>query len=377
MVPPYRDLIGENWDEVLHEFIPRISQARAAFDYQRELTALIARIHDTHARLTSSLNVQPPVGTCYLPVVIRFIENQAVVTDYLGKPPSARDSLLRGDVIESFGGLAVSDLIQQWRPYYSASNEPTLLREIARALPRGLCGPVTVYARRDDGEVDLTVRRVAMFPTLPNANVAHDLPGETFRLLPGGVAYLKLSSAKAAESRKYITGAAGTHGLIIDLRNDPPDFLVFTLGSLLVDKETSFARFTTADLINPGAFHFGQVVSLAPKAPHYPGKIAILVDEVTQSAAEYTAMAFRSSANALVVGSTTAGADGNVSGVSLPGGVSATISGIGVFYPDKRPTQRVGIVPDIEVKPTLAGLRAGKDEVLDAALRAIQLTTPR
>ena len=28
------------------------------------------------------------------------------------------------------------------------------------------------------------------------------------------------------------------------------------------------------------------------------------------------------------------------------------ISGIGVFYPNKRPTQRVGIVPDREVKPT-------------------------
>ena len=47
------------------------------------------------------------------------------------------------------------------------------------------------------------------------------------------------------------------------------------------------------------------------------------------------------------------------------------ISGIGVFYPDKRPTQRVGIVPDIEVRPTIAGIRAGRDEVLEEALRQI------
>jgi hypothetical protein len=47
------------------------------------------------------------------------------------------------------------------------------------------------------------------------------------------------------------------------------------------------------------------------------------------------------------------------------------VSGIGVFYPDKRPTQRVGIVPDQEVKPTIAGVRAGRDEVLEAALRKI------
>jgi C-terminal processing protease CtpA/Prc len=47
------------------------------------------------------------------------------------------------------------------------------------------------------------------------------------------------------------------------------------------------------------------------------------------------------------------------------------ISGIGVFYPDKKPTQRVGIIPDIEAKPTLRGIRSGRDEVLEAALRHI------
>lgn len=47
------------------------------------------------------------------------------------------------------------------------------------------------------------------------------------------------------------------------------------------------------------------------------------------------------------------------------------ISGIGVFYPDKKPTQRVGILVDVEVRPTLAGIRAGRDEVLEEAVRQI------
>ena len=47
------------------------------------------------------------------------------------------------------------------------------------------------------------------------------------------------------------------------------------------------------------------------------------------------------------------------------------ISGIGVFYPDKTPTQRVGIIPDIYVAPTNAGIREGRDEVLEEALRYI------
>jgi C-terminal processing protease CtpA/Prc len=79
-------------------------------------------------------------------------------------------------------------------------------------------------------------------------------------------------------------------------------------------------------------------------------------------------MAFRAAPDAIVVGSTTAGADGNVSPIPLPGGLSAMISGIGVFNPDGTPTQRVGIIPDLEVRPTLEGIRAGRDEVLEAAV---------
>ena len=74
---------------------------------------------------------------------------------------------------------------------------------------------------------------------------------------------------------------------------------------------------------------------------------------------------------AVVVGSTTEGADGNVSQIPLPGNLKVMISGIGVFYPDKTPTQRVGIVPDVFVSPTIEGVREGRDEILEEALRQI------
>jgi C-terminal processing protease CtpA/Prc len=47
------------------------------------------------------------------------------------------------------------------------------------------------------------------------------------------------------------------------------------------------------------------------------------------------------------------------------------MSGLGVFYPNKKPTQRVGMIPDVEVKPTIAGLRAGRDELMEEAIRQI------
>jgi C-terminal processing protease CtpA/Prc len=41
-------------------------------------------------------------------------------------------------------------------------------------------------------------------------------------------------------------------------------------------------------------------------------------------------------------------------------------------YPDGRPTQRVGLIPDVRVAPTIAGIAAGRDEVLEEAVRQIE-----
>ncbi|HZH70730.1 MAG TPA: S41 family peptidase, partial [Flavobacteriaceae bacterium] len=101
---------------------------------------------------------------------------------------------------------------------------------------------------------------------------------------------------------------------------------------------------------------------------YYRGKVVILVNETTQSSAEFHTMALQVAPKAKVFGSQTAGADGNVSEIYLPGNIRTMISGIGVYYPDGTETQRIGIIPDVEVKPTIEGIRAGKDEVLEAAL---------
>ena len=365
---PYRDVVPEDWDKVLMDSLPKVALAKNSEAYQLAMMELIARVHDTHANLWSSLKVRPPTGACQLPVNVRFIEGLPVITSYAAQVGETSEMKL-GDVITELDGVAVAKLMDHWKPYYAASNEPTRLRDIAFQMTRGECGKTTIGIRRNNSAMQISAERVPA----KDLTIAytHDLPGDAFRLLSKDVAYLKLSKVKQDQAAKYIESAAGTKGLIVDIRNYPSEFMVFSLGSLFVDQKTDFVRFTLADLSNPGAFHWATPLSLEPQQPHYPGKVVILVDEVTQSSAEYTTMAFRSSPRATVIGSTTAGADGNVSPIPLPGGLRSMISGISVFYPDKKPTQRIGMIPNREVKPTIAGIRAGRDEVLEAAIREI------
>jgi C-terminal processing protease CtpA/Prc len=367
---PYRHLVAGNWDEVLTQFIPRFASADSPHAYKLEAFALLVKVSDTHANLWGSLADQPPVGTSQWPIVVRYVEGQPVVTRVLDAGSGTKAGFSRGDIILSIDGVPVEDLVKEWIGYYPASNEPTRLREIAHAMGRGPAGPVKVHVQRGLGTIDVDSIRTPIDGD-DGSELFHDLAGPAFRLLNKDVAYLKLSSVKAADAESYVKQAAGTKGWIIDIRNYPSEFVVFALGSHLVSSPTPFVRFSRAELSMPGEFIYSLPLLLNPAEPRYSGKIVILVDESTQSSAEYTAMAFRSVPGAIVVGSTTAGADGNVSRINLPGGLHTRISGLGVFYPDKRPTQQVGIVPDIVVKPTVDGIRAGQDEVLEAGMKLI------
>ena len=333
---PYRNEIGENWDKVLTEFVPRLALAHTRTVYELALMRFIAEVHDSHANLWSALEVRPPVGACRIPVQLQFVRRRPVVTKRLTRAAPNPSRLERSDVLTRLGGIPVGRLVRKCSPYYGDSNEAARLRDIAAQMTRGTCGSVPVCIRRAGRQLSLRVERIKVPRRVLASSRWGVLPGPAVQLLSPQVAYLKLSSAKADEATEYIRQAQGTEGLIIDLRDYPSQSMVFALGSHLVQRPTPFVRFRYADFADRGAFVWGNTTSISPAAPHYPGKVVILVNQLTQSDAEYTAMAFRAAPNALVVGSTTAGADGNVSRVPLPGGLVSLISGLGIYYPDRR-----------------------------------------
>ncbi|MFP2933882.1 S41 family peptidase [Pyxidicoccus sp. 3LG] len=110
--------------------------------------------------------------------------------------------------------------------------------------------------------------------------------------------------------------------------------------------------------------------------PLYRGRVVVLVDERTMSQGEYTAMMIRAAAGARLVGSPTAGAVGDTTNVCLPGAVCVLFTGQRLESPEGGAVQGVGLRPDVEVRPTVRGLRAGRDEVLERA-RVLLREEPR
>jgi hypothetical protein len=195
----------------------------------------------------------------------------------------------------------------------------------------------------------------------------------SFFFISPGIGYINLGTIKKKQIESVFKVLEGSRGLIIDNRQYPGDFPLYQMGEKLNSESKPFAKFPVANLDYPGSFSVGKAINTGKRnKDFYKGKVIILVNENTQSSAEFHSMAFRTAPHVLVLGSTTAGADGNVTNfLYFPGGIFTRFSGIGVWYPDGKETQRVGIVPDVEVKRTIKGIKEGKDELVDKAIELI------
>ncbi|UEQ74636.1 peptidase S41 [Chryseobacterium arthrosphaerae] len=366
---PYKNLIKEDWKEVLPEFIPKFADAKNETDYTLAALEIIARIHDTHANIWGSNKVLDKYfGARHVPVKLIFAENKAVVSSYINDQLGKESGLQTGDIITEINGKPVDPIVKELLKISPASNYPTQLRDIAKKLLRSNSETMNIKISRNGKTESLTVKTFEP----KELNIKKEQK-DFFKMLDNQTGYFYMGSADGKKLSESFSQLKNTKGIVIDLRSYPSDFVVFSMGKLLKKDSSDFVKFTQTTNQMPGLFTFTPNLGVEGSgAEHYKGKIAILINETTQSSAEYHTMAFRTAPNSKVFGSTTAGADGNVSRILLPGNISTMISGIGIYYPDGIETQRIGIVPDVEIKPTLEGIKNGKDEVLDKALAWIK-----
>jgi C-terminal processing protease CtpA/Prc len=369
---PYVEETDRDWDEVLTAYIPQFVDAQNDADYEYAVLRLIAEVNDTHANLWSGAErIAYDRGSNYAAVHLRYLNAGFTVADYYNDELKDATGLEIGDVIQSVDGRPVDRLIAEWKRDYPASNPIARRRNMAGDLLRSREKQLVVTVLREGRSLKRTLPlypesqldRYRWIPPRGQPAVAQ---------LPGNIGYINLQNITPQEVDSVRTAFISVDGLIIDIRNYPATFVPFTLGSWLLDESTPFVKFTAGSVSNPGTFVWRDPLTIPAAEEPFPGPVVVLVNEYSQSAAEYTAMAFRASQRTPIVGSTTAGADGNVSRIRLPGGLGTMISGIGVFYPDGSPTQRVGIVPDIYLKPSPADLRAGRDPVLERAVAVIR-----
>lgn len=369
---PYKYLMDKDWKVTLSEYIPVFMEAKNELEYEMATLRIIGDIQDTHANLWRGADkIDEWKGENYPPVHVRFIENKLVVTDYYRADLKEITGLEIGDVITKINGQNVEEIVEEKSSYYPASNQPTQLRDISEDILRSNSTEIEISYTSSSSVEQVKTMKLYSRDSLNVYRWYRPSESKSFKMLENNIGYVTLQTIKQEDISEIKEAFQNTRGIIIDIRNYPATFVPFSLGSYFISEDTPFVKFSGGNTDNPGEFNLSNEAILPSDGSTYQGKLVVLVNELSQSQAEYTAMAFRAGDNTIVLGSTTAGADGNVSTILLPGGLQTMISGIGIYYPDGRETQRVGIVPDIEVKPTVEGIRQGRDELMEKAIEII------
>ena len=361
---PYKYLIEDEWNKILLEFIPVFIEAKDELDYKLSLLKLITRINDTHATLYDPI-IENYKGKNIAPIEINFVEGKAIVMNGFYKPDYKTDYPFKlGDIILEINNEPVDRIIKRKLELTPASNYPAKLRLIARELFRTNGDKLFVSYERNG--ILLTDTIIPFSINKSNISLRFQQDKPCYQVLKNNISYIYPASIRGGE----IPDSLNTGGVIIDLRCYPKGDVKYYWEFLqLYPAPTTFVKFTTGNATLPGLFSYMQGSKVGNyNTKYYKGKKVILVNDITISHSEFMAMKYRCSPNSIVMGNTTAGSDGNIIKLYLPGGISTYITGLGVYYPDGTETQQIGIIPDIEVKPTIKGIREGRDELLEKAI---------
>jgi len=376
---PYRELCDQKWADVLADMLPEFINAKNQKEYIFACLKLITKIDDSHGFFYPNLNA----GLLGLPINTQFIEDKLVVTTFTGEDAYVKEKIKVGDAITAINGEPVEDIVKRMLPYIPASNYAVKLREISNKILTGNTASFTLTIQRDGKSFQIKIpcydRRL-----LKDYNYYSPQQGkEAYRVLDNNIGYVLPSNCTAEDLERGIKKVLdGTKGVIIDMRCYPNyHFTAQMFSSHFNTDSIQYDRSGFSNVSYPGYVFISRVRDYAPDKLFYQSdrmpknkytkKVVVIVNEYTQSQAETHVMVYQTAPNVVVIGSTTAGADGVITNFKLPGNIRVTMTGAGVYYPDGSNLQRAGVKIDEIVKPTIAGIKAGRDELLERAIEII------
>jgi carboxyl-terminal processing protease len=379
---PYKNLIDKNWDSILLQYIPVMVNANDTLSYNLALRSMVSEIQDCHGFFSSSGVVAPlrkAIGY-WAPIAVSFIGGKLYVSDVANDSLQDINKIKIWDEIVTIDGLTVEASLNKWRKYFSTSNESTFKRDVVQYILTGeLNSKLQLGIVRNGKKNMVELTRTGRSTEISKKRVDFNDDYPTLKMLSGNIGYVNMGKLSGKEVDHLFDTFMHAKAIVFDIRNYPRG-TAWSIAPRLAGKEARAVKFetpyVTADYISGGeeAQIMNSYFTVVPNKtkPSYKGKIIVLCNEQTQSQAEYSIMMFQGATKTTVIGSQTAGADGNVTNIVLPGGYTTTFSGLGILYPDGGQTQRTGIRVDIPIKPTVAGLKINRDEVLDRAVQFIQ-----
>lgn len=370
-----------DWDAVYLDYLAKVMRTETTADYYAVLMRLAPLLRDGHTniyppeQLASRFFARPPIET---ELVDGVVVARAVHDATLSKQIQPGDRILAIDAIE------VKEYAQQYvAPFVSSSTEQDRnLRMYSYQLLAGDGSRPLTLTMLDRHGKQSTVKVLRSGSSRPAS------PAFPFRVSAQGIAYLKLDHFESDDSVQALVKALpqirAAKGLILDVRTNGGgstnvglrilDYLVHSPIQPMNAKvrfEHQGVRAQSGDLVSWHPLPSKPRISGVPAAQRFTGRVALLVGPRTFSAAEDFAATFAQARRGMLIGEATGGSTGQPLMLELPGGGKARICIKRDAFADGTDFVGKGIIPDVEVRNSVAAIRDGLDPVLLEAERLL------
>ncbi|TAJ11957.1 peptidase S41 [Marinilabiliaceae bacterium JC017] len=363
---PYKYQTDTNWDEVLNEMIPKFLNPKSENDFHLAMLELIVSIDDSHGGFVTD-KTRKHFGNYWIPADFKLINEKAVITRFYNDSLAKADDIRIGDVITKVNNQEIGTIFRQQEKYINGSNRSRKKANAFYSIFNGSSNSVEIEFIRNHKVYNKTIKRYLF----KDFDYKRESETEKYKILDGNIGYVNMGILEKIDVPEVMANLNGTKAIIFDIRNYPKG-TGYLITDYISSKQNDFLKVTYPDLDYPGKFIWRNGKQCGKDGElKYKGKVILMVNEKSQSHAEFTTMTLQTGDNVTTIGSQTSGADGNVDKFEMVGGYKTMITGIGIFYPDRTETQRKGVKVDIEVKPTIQGIIDGKDEVLEKAIEFI------
>jgi Peptidase family S41 len=274
-------------------------------------------------------------------------------------------------VVRTIDGRPVEQLLAESERAFSAATPQWARWKALQALLLGPPGSTRALVIEDaPGQL----RRVVVCQPSDYQAVEEPRPSKVDEIRPG-IFYIDIGRVNDADFRAALPRLEKARGIIFDFRGYPRQIGPETFFSHLIDRPVTSPQWHIPVFRKPDrkdvAFDRSGEWLLAPQAPYLKAKRAFLIDGRAISYAESCLGIVEHEKLGALVGGPTAGTNGNINPITLPGGYPVIFTGMKVLKHDGSRHHGIGIKPTLPVKRTIAGIAAGKDELLEKAIEAV------
>lgn len=357
---PYFEDQQTDWDAALPPALQAAAAARSPEDTHEVLSRLVARMRDDHARVTHGAS---PIDGI-VPVAFRRFGDKLVT---VGGLPEYADAFPPGTEVVEIDGVPALDAYDRVHQRVSAATSGWHEYATAYYLTVGRAGSFRPFRFRIANGKERVVALPLVSRNLYGHAIRESRPKTGSELAPG-VFYVDLEGLQQDTWQAVLPTLQRARALVFDLRGYTTRTGMEVL-EYITDRELISPPWQVPIVGARGRpqYEVSQWTML-PAATRLTAPVVVLIDGRSASAVETMLQMIRDAKLAYLVGETSGGTNGNTNSFTVPGGFEVRFTGMRVGGPDGTTIQGHGITPDKVVRPTLEGVRARRDEILEAGV---------